>query len=499
MLPPICRNRLGPDSRFSQLWGRHGELWHPDGRLPDFSYAGYGQGLKPPPTPPVTANVRAFGARGDGRSDDGEAFAQALAAAPAGAILVPAGRYRLGRRLRLERPGLVLRGEGPDSVLDFPFSLSDLDPKPASTREGIPASQYSWSGGFIEMRGGDTGSVLGALRPGPRRGEQGVELAAPVPGLAPGDRLRLEQTDPPDHSLIAWLYQGDPGNLAGLDPVNRVYLLTRVLAVDGPRLHLERALPWDLRAEWQPRLSRHCPGVTDCGVEDLTIEFPVTPYGGHFREAGYNALAFEGVSDCWARRLCLRHVDSGVFLAGNNCVCSELRFESARPPCEGRQGHHGFYLRENDNLLSECELQLSFIHDVSVVHCAGNVVCRLAGVDLCLDHHKRYPYANLFTALHCGRGSNFLRSGGGVNLGRHAAAWNTYWGITADAPLAGPAPGFGPELLTLVGVDGAGPAGQVADGRWCEDIPAARLWPTDLYDAQLARRLAAAPAPRIVQ
>ena len=34
----------------SALWGAHGERWTPDGRLPDFSYAGYHCGEAPLPT-----------------------------------------------------------------------------------------------------------------------------------------------------------------------------------------------------------------------------------------------------------------------------------------------------------------------------------------------------------------------------------------------------------------------------------------------------------------
>ena len=34
----------------SLLWGRDGERWQPDSRLPDFSYAGYYRGEKPLPT-----------------------------------------------------------------------------------------------------------------------------------------------------------------------------------------------------------------------------------------------------------------------------------------------------------------------------------------------------------------------------------------------------------------------------------------------------------------
>ena len=79
---------------YSQLWGKNGELWSADSRLPDFSHAGYHRGEKPVPEIAVTANVRDFGAVGDGEHDDTQAFLDAIRQTSQGAILVPAGRYK---------------------------------------------------------------------------------------------------------------------------------------------------------------------------------------------------------------------------------------------------------------------------------------------------------------------------------------------------------------------------------------------------------------------
>src|SRR6185437_11707244 len=58
----------------SPLWGKAGEAWSASGRLPDFSFAGYHSGEAPLPNPPVKANVRDVGAKGDGVTDDTDAF-----------------------------------------------------------------------------------------------------------------------------------------------------------------------------------------------------------------------------------------------------------------------------------------------------------------------------------------------------------------------------------------------------------------------------------------
>src|SRR4051812_33326374 len=88
----------------SSLWGSAGEKWNPDGRLPDFSYAGYQNGEKIFPTQfSQTFNVKDFGEKGDGSSDDLEAIKKTIekassecAAPPANpcAVLLPEGEYK---------------------------------------------------------------------------------------------------------------------------------------------------------------------------------------------------------------------------------------------------------------------------------------------------------------------------------------------------------------------------------------------------------------------
>ena len=61
----------GAPVEYSALWGRGGEKWTPQSRLPDFSFAGYHCGEKPLPTVSPGVSVKKFGAKGDGVADDG--------------------------------------------------------------------------------------------------------------------------------------------------------------------------------------------------------------------------------------------------------------------------------------------------------------------------------------------------------------------------------------------------------------------------------------------
>jgi hypothetical protein len=61
------------------------------------------------------------------------------------------------------------------------------------------------------------------------------------------------------------------------------------------------------------------------GVEELTIEFPSTPYKGFGTEAGYNALYFWSTAHCWVKNVAIINADMGVALDGTHfCTVSGL-------------------------------------------------------------------------------------------------------------------------------------------------------------------------------
>ena len=71
---------------------KKGELWKPKSRIPyDWSFAGYRQGAVSVPSPAATHNVKNFGAKGDGVTDDTAAVLKALETMPRGVLLFPAG------------------------------------------------------------------------------------------------------------------------------------------------------------------------------------------------------------------------------------------------------------------------------------------------------------------------------------------------------------------------------------------------------------------------
>jgi hypothetical protein len=480
----------------SDLWGSRGERWNPRSRLPDFSYAGYRAGEAPLPEVPAGVSVKDFGARGDGETDDTAAFLKALATVKSGAIEVPAGRYRITDILEIKRSRIVLRGAGPDkSILFFPKPLNEIKPNWGATTAGLRTSEYSWSGGFVWFKG-DLGRRTLALVAAPaQRGDTTLRVSTSN-NLRIGQRIEITETDTVQNSLAAALYSGDPGDTSKLLGSTRASIVCHIVKITRNEVELDRPLRFDIRSEWQPRVTSFEPNVTESGVESLGFEFPVTPYAGHFTELGFNAVAFNGVSDCWARNLRILNADSGIFANGYFCTVTNVVYESARQPDRtfGSTGHHGFGFEGEDNLFINFDFRTQFIHDITVDHNAsGNVTAHGRGVDLCFDHHRRAVNENLFTDIDAGLGTHLWRSSGGDALGKHAAARNTFWNIRTAKPQNYPPGDFGPSSINIVGIYTQQTTEKNANGRWFEAISPEKITPPDIHAAQLARRLKATP------
>ncbi len=481
----------GTAETFSSLWGRAGEQWVPGGRLPDFSHAGYHGGERAIPDYPATTNVAAFGARGDDEADDTAAFRAALAATPSGAILVPPGRYILTDVLRITRPGMVLRGAGTElTTLYFPRTLESVAPSPGATTEGKPVSNFSRAGGFVRLEGRLVSASLAHIVEPANRGDR--MLVVDKPGaLAAGQTVQVWMTDTPDNTLARHLYSEDAGDVSALKGSTRASLVTRIIRIEGKRVELERPLRFDVKADWRPVLRTFRPTVQDAGVEDLTFEFPATPYGGPLTEQGQKPLAFVDVANCWARRLRFVNADGGPMVGGVFNTVADVVWTSAREPDEdGHHGHHGIYLGGlGDHLLKDFDVRTRFVHDITVSQAAGVVVAGGRGEDLCLDLHKRAPYEVLFTDLDMGAGTRPWRSGGGAALGKNGGARTTFWNLRSAGPLPPPPVDYVPGSANFVGVDFGRPDAVAAGGLWHEPMPGADLKPANLHEAQQERRL----------
>lgn len=147
----------------SAIWGDNGDTWNAgDQTLIDFSQAGYHQGKNDFPKWQIGVNVRDFGAKGDGISDDTQAFKKALQACPdKRVIFIPDGTYLLMDWLGVDqmigkwvkpkaKNNFAFRGESRDkTIILLGVGLQEIHPWHKKTNHGRPTSQWSWYGGFF--------------------------------------------------------------------------------------------------------------------------------------------------------------------------------------------------------------------------------------------------------------------------------------------------------------------------------------------------------------
>lgn len=492
LIPPTACLQAEP----AKIYGATGEAWQAaGGPLPDFSFAGYQRGEKALPERKPEVSVRDHGAVGDGVADDTAAIQKALDANPGKVVHLPEGRYRLTRSLTLVSGahGTVLQGDGPArTVLTAGVPLQEIEPLPVSYPE-TGGTAYAYSGAFIRFTGSTAyHETRGTAVAEPAaRGATELTLAGDH-GFSKGDEVVLLIHEAPGQSLLRHLYRDDADDLSRAGDSLTLRQVSRITAVKGRQVTLERPLRTELRAEWKPELRRFQPRLQEVGVEHLALEFPDNPYQGHFTERGFNAIQFIGVAHGWVRDVVIRNADSGIFLNGSVfCTLSGIVMESARRaenPHEAT-GHHGLSLTSLDCLCTDFEFRTKFIHDLTVS--GGSVGCVFrngAGPDLSLDHHKRAPYENLFSNLDLGKGSRVFLSGGHSGIGRHAGAGNTYWNLRSRSEVDLPE-GFGPARQNFIGVKLRGRGKPDPEGLWLESIPPGKVEPADLYTAQLERRL----------
>lgn len=461
-------------------------------------------GENPIPNVPVKLDVKDFGAKGDGTSEDSEAFLRAIEAIEDGAIFIPEGRYKLTQVLVIRKSNVVLRGAGPEkTVLFIPKNL-DAVLGPQNDSYGNSGYAYGREG-FIMARGDIADSKLADVVIAASRGDRALILSS-TSEIKPGQMVLLEQREQGDGSYLKHLNgdQLDGGNFEG----TLIRFASRVNEVQGNTIVLERPLRSDVRPEWRAQIREFGPTVSEVGIEDLTMEFAAVEYSGHLNGLGYNGIEFKYVTDSWVRNVHFINADNGVSFDHSHFSTLDTAYFGAyeRRGTDNNNvgnvgivtGHHGINVsRADDNLFTGFEFDTRFVHDITLhAGTSGNVFSNGKGVDVNFDHHRKAPIENLFTDIDLGEGSRPYASSGSQRYDSpHSGARETFWNLRSRTPLGWPEQQdsddlpWGPDQLNFVGISTNGDAILSQAGKWFETINPNRLFPPDLHLAQLAKRL----------
>ena len=465
--------------------------------LPDFSFAGYGNGMAAIPDASGTVvRVDDFGASANDDTDDTKAVLAAMSHAHdvAGPVIVrfSAGRYIVSEVLRIERSDFVLQGAGSGpggSVLHFPRPLKQVDRSTSldelrqylvelDKREVNPErnlddyySEYSWSGGFIWIQKPGVREAPYLVEYDPKiekladieSGERGARtiVLSSTADIEAGDIVQLQWINRtgPDAGIIKSLYETEyesAGSHHWSFPERPLVRQTsRVLHVDGRKVQLADPLLHDAN-DTIPAQVAAWDGLQQVGVEDLGLEFPDSPYFGHHMERGYNGIYFTSSFDSWARNIRITNADSGILSYNSaNLTFRDVITDGAR------RAHYAVHMGNVHNVLAEnIAIMNPVLHSLSFNTQSTKCVFRNAEVFVVptLDQHAGANHQNLFdnVTLHMqavrsndgpvvevfdGSGAGYWQPGhGGFNT-----TWNLRVLVTGGA--------YADEVVTVQGLD----------------------------------------------
>lgn len=321
------------------------------------------------PTVSVTANVKDFGAKGDGKTDDSTAFINAINSVSSGAVFIPAGTYLLQSPLDIGK-SIVLRGEGPDKTHLF-FDLA------GKNKDAITIAKYSrgnWTnvtGGFI--RGSTT--------------------------------LTLADTSSFREGMFAEIQQANDASVMYTDPTwiqdwseNSVGQILRVLSVSGNTITLEEPLRNNYKQSLNPQI-RTLGVVEYAGIERLHVK--------RLDKDDNHTFNFKYVAYSWLREIESENTFRShiVVESSYGCEIRDSYFHHAHDYGEGGHGYGVGLFRHTSNCLVENNIFVHLRHSMIIeVGAVGNVYGYNYSRDPVsngeplsdISVHGHYPSYNLF-------------------------------------------------------------------------------------------------------
>ncbi|MEM9444867.1 MAG: Ig-like domain-containing protein [Verrucomicrobiota bacterium] len=466
----------------SDLYGADGELRTDTSRIPDFSHAGYKQGEVPVPKVPIVANVKDFGAIGDGVVDDTQAFLDAISDTENGAIFIPEGTYVITQILKITKSNLVLHGAGKDkSILYFPKSCRE-----------VSSGDFHGTGGFIWVEGERQQSAnLTNLTSDALRGDRLLNVDSTA-NLSVGQRIEISMDLSNNNDLVSHLYGGDPDDISNLE--GAPWQMLEIVSLTANTIELDRPLFFNAEIGWSPKIRTVNYSVTEFGIKDLRLEMARDKYDGHFEEE-WNGIYFLDIADSWIKNVHIHFADEAFLIKGRFCTLDGVSYDAPSGKKGPDFGHNGIFVDKPGgyNLIKNFQANASYMHSLAVRGTSGNVFSKGTGVQIDFDLAGHCPFSNLYTEIEITQPNFLWRGSGAPGTGKSAAAWNTFWNIKAASSIKYPKDkpwSKWSQLINIIGITSNEKSKKDPNGEWFEVIDPDILTPQNLYEHQLNKRLA---------
>lgn len=435
---------------------------HP--RIPNCVYAGYHAASKdlPKDFPRAgrdVANVKEYGAVGNGVNDDTGAVLRAITSGKK-FVYLPEGTYVLSDMLRLTTSNRIIFGDGTERTrLLFKKSLSDV--LGAFLKPNESYNRWSNHGGLIWISPGDVWTKTGKYRyqlPGPDGMDIGwinKELIGSVcsPAHRGDDIVKVKlakagrKFSTEGLSIFQWHETSDYSfsRYLGGHPSFLEYDFSEATALqkdwqwtvgvrlvrqrnDTLTLKLAQPLRADIRQEWRVSLYKPTgavPYIEEVGLSDLSIVMDEHRDFIHHQDLGFNGINFQRAFNCWVKNVEIVNADNSIILESSKNVSLDgitLNGKTKR--------HHGIYFRFNvhDCILSDFHIGDSGNEALSISYrSSGNVFRKGTVVHGKLDSHRGVPFDHIrtdITLVH-----NDGNAGGGANAGPRNGARVVHWNI----------------------------------------------------------------------
>jgi len=407
------------------------EDWAPGDRdeegrfLHDFSYAGYHRGEQPMPSQSsdsrlvIDVTEPPFSADDSGTSDTTKAIQEAIDFAGkrgGGVVLLPSGTYRVRPQnpddkaaLFIHSPGVILRGEGPDSTFVFNTETSMrgrnvIRLAPNSVRD----RDFTWWQPAGEPSFPLTADVA----------EMETILSVDSGEFAVGEWVVVRADATPefieDHNMTGvWTSNGLGG----------VTFYRQIIAVGDGSVVIDIPTRYPLLLRDNARITRTIPHIDEVAVEDLSIGMKSITYGsmgdndwdvpgtGAYEAHASSLIEINHVVNGWVRNVnSFRHwenqshhfLSTGIRIRFARSITVEnVDLRGSQYHGAGGNGYH-FSIQGSDNLLKSCySRDARHNYTTALIVATGNVILSCTAINgrFPVDFHMHLTPGNLIDSM----------------------------------------------------------------------------------------------------